>query len=125
MIAFQLVPQGELRQKQPRIENKKHLAFIRTLPCIVCGASPSDPAHLKSGNLDYGKESSGTMKPDDRWVNPLCRWDHDSQHGMKELAWWALQNIDPFASSIALFEVSGDYEAAIEIIWLFRERAHP
>jgi len=95
-----------MSQRTPRIEHPAYLAYIRTLPCLVCGKSPSDAAHLRSAARRYGKRLTGMgEKPDDKWTLPLCRKDHTAQHRENELAWWAGQGIvDPFAVAKALYE---------------------
>lgn len=95
-----------LRQRQPRIEDAAHLAYVRTLPCLVCKRpGPNDPAHLRSPALQYGKRYTGKgEKPDDKWTVPLCRKDHDDQHRRNELLWWASKGIpDPFAVAKAIY----------------------
>lgn len=94
-----------LRQRQPREEDPAYLAYVRTLPCLICRRVPSDPAHLRTGARQYGKPHTGMgEKPSDRWVLPLCRTHHDDQHRHNELEWWARQGIpDPFAVAIALY----------------------
>lgn len=119
----QLVFPGEVRQRQPSIIDRKHLAFIKTLFCAVCGTwHYIDPAHLRAANLHYGKPFTGRRKPDDRWVNPLCREHHDEQHRMKELAFWDRHGIDPFELSQALYAVTGDREEALTILSKFSSR---
>ena len=58
--------------KHKRIHDPKLLKEIRTRPCLACGHSPSDAAHVKS------KGSGG----DDVELNllPLCRIHHAEQH---------------------------------------------
>lgn len=58
--------------KPKRISNPKLLAEIRLKPCIACGHTRSDAAHIKS------KGSGG----DDIESNllPLCRVCHSLQH---------------------------------------------
>lgn len=94
-----------LMQRQPRIEDPAYLAYVRTLPCLVCGYPRSDPAHLRSASRQYGKRLTGMAeKPDDRWVLPLCRTHHDDQHRNNEMLWWARHGIsDPFAVAVALY----------------------
>ena len=107
-----------MRQRRPRVKSEGRLNRTRALPCVICGGYPSDPAHLRAPSLDYGKRYLGkSEKPDDRWVNTLCRPHHDDQHQHgDECDWWALQGIDPFATSTALYEVTGDYDAALRVI---------
>jgi hypothetical protein len=94
-----------LRQRQPRVEDAAYLAYVRTLPCLVCGRpGPSDPAHIRAAAPTYGKRYTGKgEKPDDKWTLPLCRREHDDQHRHNELAWWSSKGIDPFATAVALY----------------------
>lgn len=73
--------------KKPRIDDKEHLAFIRTLPCVKCSALPCEAAHIRSGT------DGGTgLKPSDCWVVPLCAVHHYEQHQKGELTFWG--NLD-------------------------------
>jgi hypothetical protein len=94
-----------VRQRQPRIEDAAHLAYVRTLPCLICGKPGSDPAHLRTASREYGKRETGMQeKPSDCWVLPLCRFHHSEQHSGNELAWWASYGIpDPFAKAVELY----------------------
>lgn len=94
-----------LRQRQPREENPAYLAYVRTLPCLICGRPGSDPAHIRSAAPHYGKRQTGMgEKPSDCWVLPLCRFHHTEQHNRgNELAWWASYGIDPFPVAVALY----------------------
>ena len=94
-----------LRQRQPRIKDARRLAFIRSLPCCVCGDNTStEPAHIRAAGLGYGKAHTGmAQKPDDKWTVPLCGRCHREQHAFgDELKWWASKNIDPFMLAITL-----------------------
>lgn len=117
------------KQKRPRVEDKQHLAWIRTLNCCICGKPGPDPAHIRSANEIYGKsETGGQQKASDKWTVPLCRIHHDEQHDTKlelsdarkeitaELRWWASKNIDPFGLALALFACSGDDDIAYGIL---------
>lgn len=93
-------------QRQPRIEDPAYLAYVRTLPCLVCARpGPNDPAHLRSAARQYGKRQTGMAeKPDDKWTLPLCRTHHDDQHRNNELQWWARHGVaDPFAVALTLY----------------------
>lgn len=103
-----------LRQRQPRVEDTAWLAMVRTMPCTVCRRpGPSDPAHIRTGAPQYGKQPTGMgEKPDDCWVLPLCRMHHDEQHRGNELAFWLRYGItDPFAVAKALYASRPDRSA--------------
>lgn len=60
--------------KPKRVSDDSVLARTRLIPCVACGAQPSDPAHIKSRGAGGGDEC---------WnVIPLCRGDHQAQHRM-------------------------------------------
>lgn len=95
-----------IRQRQPRTEDPAWLATVRGMPCTVCRRpGPNDPAHLRTGAPQYGKQPTGMgEKPDDCWVLPLCRMHHDEQHRGNELAFWLRYGVtDPFAVAMALY----------------------
>ncbi len=110
------------KQKRPRIEDKQHLAWIRTLSCCICGKPNPDPAHIRTANAIYGKaETGGQSKPADKWVTPLCREHHDEQHKENEIKFWAKYGIDPFGLALSLFACSGDDEIADGILRSIRK----
>ena len=106
------------KQRRPRETNARHLAWIRTLRCCICGKPGPDPAHIRAASTLHGKrETGGAEKPSDKWVTPLCRHHHDEQHAAgNEVAWWAKQNIDPFGLALSLYAHSGDDELAESIL---------
>ena len=115
---------GKTKQRRPRHEDKKHLAFIRSLRCCLCGAPNPDPAHIRSASQIHGKRDVGMQeKPDDKWTVPLCRREHDEQHGAHErggstaeLTWWASKGIDPFGLALSLYANSGDDDICDSIL---------
>jgi len=112
------------KQRSPRERNEKHLNFIRSLRCCICGAQGPDAAHIRTANPLFGKRETGAAeKPADKWTTPLCRTHHDEQHRAgTELSWWASKGIDPFGLALALYDASGDEEIAENIIASHRER---
>lgn len=113
----QIAPHGEVRQREPRKEDKRHLAFIRKLPCAICGYPWTEAAHVRAPNPDIGKRQTGKgEKPSDCWTVPLCSTHHRAQHGIYELEFWDLHGRDPFALSQALYEISGNEDAALAIL---------
>lgn len=104
--------------RNPRQHNERHLDFIRSLPCCVCGNDvETEAAHLRVGNLDYGKRSAGMQeKPHDLWTLPLCGSHHREQHKAKEIDFWTNRGIDPWRMALSLYASSGDSEMAYTIL---------
>lgn len=106
-------------RKRPRERSSAHLAFIRTLPCVVCGSHRDvEAAHIRMPSPAHGKRSTGiARKPDDRWVLSLCRLHHEEQHLTgNETAYWAVAGIDPCGTALALFACTGDEAMANVVI---------
>lgn len=94
---------SELRQREPRVRDEKHLNLIRSKPCCLCGDNTStEAAHIRTGDLSRGKAHTGMgEKPSDKWTLPLCSRHHREQHAHgDELAFWAERGIDPFALAL-------------------------
>jgi hypothetical protein len=93
-----------LRQRQPREKNAKHLDYIRSLPCCICGGIDTEAAHIRTASLEHGKLHTGMAeKPSDKWAVPLCNRHHREQHDFgNELKWWASKGLDPFLLAITL-----------------------
>ena len=93
----------ELRQKEPRIRDKKRLEWLRTQPCVICKASNTEAAHIRTGSINHDKRETGMAeKPSDIWTVSLCNAHHREQHAAgNELAWWASKGLDPFLTAIA------------------------
>lgn len=70
--------------KSPKTRSPKHLRFIASLPCAICGAEDVQAAHIRSGN-------GGGMgyKPGDKFTVPLCVKHHSKQHCVGEKSFWA------------------------------------
>jgi hypothetical protein len=109
--------------KRPRKHDEKHLAFIRELPCVCCGDDVTvEAAHLRAGNLDYGKPHTGMAeKPGDLWALPLCGRHHRDQHKTNEIEFWMNQGINPWVLALSLYASSGDSEMASTILERQRE----
>ena len=110
-------------RRRPRIEDRKHLYFIRRLPCVVCGTRRNvEAAHVRMGSAFYGKRAAGMAeKADDKWATSLCPRHHDEQHSMNEAAFWSALGIDPLQLALLLFDSSGDEDRAEQIIASYRE----
>ena len=107
--------------KQPR-----HLAFIRKLPCAVCGTRPVEAAHVRLNRGEIGKMQALGQKPPDRYCVPLCtrhhREDNEAQHIIGEKKFWRMHRIDPLGLADAIWSVTGDNEAAEAAVFEARRR---
>jgi hypothetical protein len=101
-----------MRQKRPREKAEAHLAFIRTLPCVVTGRPGVEAAHIRFGSLIHGKRPTGmSEKPSDKWVLPLSPEEHRRQHDGNEQHYWRRHGIDPLVIAALLWAATGDEEA--------------
>jgi hypothetical protein len=118
-------------KKRPRVHHDDFLAFVRSLPCIICSrhtTGEAHAAHIRFANLYAGKAMTGARKPDDVWVVPLCVEHHvfgkDAQHaGFNEKAWWNSHNVDPLyvAALLWLHYTHDDRIAAEQVAMHARE----
>lgn len=96
-------------EKKPDTRNvPRHLAFIRSLPCCVCGKAPrSEAAHIRNGT-----DGGMALNPSDRWVVPLCAACHRTgpraQHTVGEVTFWGDLEVDPYGLANTLWTHSGD-----------------
>lgn len=105
---------SELRQRQPRQRDQKHIDYVNKLPCCICGSTRNvEAAHLKMRKPEIGKEMPGmSMKADDRFVTPLCHYHHQSgilaQHRIgEERFWFEVHGRNPFEICDRLWIESG------------------
>ena len=91
-------------QRQPRVRDNAFLAFLRRQPCLVCGRTPSDPAHIRFAPHGSGWRYVGKgEKPDDARAVSLCRECHTRQHAMSERRFWEeVLRLDPVATCASL-----------------------
>jgi hypothetical protein len=111
-----------LRQRTPREADRKYLAAVRQLPCLVCpGGPPCDAAHIRMADWLAMKPHTGKgQKPDDRWAVPLCHRCHMDQHKRGERVWWEAQGIDPIAVAVLLYAARPHLDRMISIIYRSR-----
>lgn len=102
-----------------RRRDEKHLAFVRTLACACCGDNTSvEAAHIRMSDARIAKPATGiAIKPDDRFVLPLCSRCHREQHAGSERKFWECRDKDPVLLSLALHSVSGDAGEAQRILF--------
>jgi len=105
------VPIGK-RKPNDRLR-PRHIAWIKTLPCIRCGRTPCDAAHVRIGSTGGGTG----LKPPDRFTVPLYSSNpaigyqgcHSEQHE-GEVTFWAELGVDPVDIALRLWSVTGNDE---------------
>ena len=119
------------RQRRPRLVSSDHLAWIRTLPCLVSGSRIDvEAAHVRYASMGHGKAETGVgTKPSDFWVVPLSAQMHrlsdEAQHQHGEPAWWRAHNIDPLVVAALLYASSAHDEAGAAIVTAARRGWYP
>jgi DNA recombination protein Rad52 len=82
-----------------RIRDADHLAYVRSLPCLICARTPSEPHHLR-----FVQPRGMSSKPSDEWTVPLCLLHHRALHDAgSEERWWEEQHIDARAEAERLW----------------------
>ena len=85
------VPSRPAMPKTRRRRDKRHLEFVSSQPCLVCGRSPADAHHLR-----FAEARALSRKVSDEFTVPLCRIHHRELHSRgDEKAWWAELKIEP------------------------------
>ena len=115
-----------LQKPPPPIRDRKHLAFVRAIGCVLC-YRPAEAAHVRYGDMEQGKPHTPmSRQPGDNFAVPLCSECHrdgpDAQHKSNERAWWVRKGIDPLKLAAALYEATGNYEQACAILRGMHER---
>jgi len=87
-------------QKTKFIRSTKHLRYVASQPCLICGAENVQACHIRIGFLGLG------IKPCDSKTVPLCVEHHLEQHRMKEEAFWEKYGLDPFYEASFLCSTS-------------------
>jgi hypothetical protein len=94
---------GSPRQVVPktrRIRDRRHLEFVMTQPCLVCGRHPCEAHHVR-----FAQPRALGRRVSDEFTVPLCRIHHDEIHRRgDEPAWWAGINIDPLPTAHRLWQ---------------------
>jgi hypothetical protein len=77
--AFMKIP------KRHRWVNTKYLQWVKSQPCVCCGARADDPHHI----IGHGQGGMGT-KAHDLLTIPLCRLHHDDLH--RDMSLWEAEH---------------------------------
>jgi len=111
-------------QQRREGNDRKHLEFLRRLPCCVTLKMPAGSVHhLKSGPAK--KERGVGMKATDRWGVPLSEGAHifgvELLGSRNELAWFKANGIaDPYGLAEALWHARGDLGRMTAIVLAHR-----
>jgi hypothetical protein len=85
--------------KTRRRRDKRHLEYVASKPCLVCGRAPSDAHHLR-----FTEARALGRKVSDEFTVPLCRIHHRQVHDRgDEESWWTELTIDPLPIAEALW----------------------
>jgi len=108
------------RKPNPRV-SRSHLAFIRDLPCLGCGARPpSTAAHLRFATADEPLKPGKSLKPPDHRTVPLCATCHLREENEGKLTFWAdcmAKGVsDPIGVAERLRRISGDLDRGFAAI---------
>jgi len=71
--------------KRHRWVNPKYLQWVKSQPCVCCGARADDPHHI----IGHGQGGMGT-KAHDLLTIPLCRQHHDDLH--RDMSRWEAEH---------------------------------
>jgi len=95
------IDKSELALASPkRLRDPMHRSFVASLPCLVCGRSPSQAHHLR-----FAQPRSLGSKVSDEWTVPLCTIHHRSLHDVgAEEAWWEQRGIDALSEAQKLWQ---------------------
>ena len=115
---------------------QKHLKFIDSLPCVICGRTESTHHHLLRVDREYltaTKETEGLMFPkvkskgmgtksDDRFCLPVCPKHHAEAHafGNDKVYFQKHGIVKPEEFALALWRRSGQNERVMDLMkWHF------
>jgi hypothetical protein len=85
-----------------RIRDEPHLKYITSLPCLVCGRTPSHAHHLR-----FAQSRAMGKKVSDEYVVPLCLIHHRALHDVgSEETWWEEHKIDALTEAEKLWRQS-------------------
>ena len=98
--------------KVPRVRSKSHMAYVASLPCIVCGWHEVQVHHLTCGR----EAKARGLKASDSATLPTCAPCHTALHARgDERAFWHALGIDPIAAAERLWAESQAARAGREM----------
>ena len=85
--------------KTIRLRDREHCKFVATLPCVVCGRTPSEAHHIR-----FAQPRALGRKVSDEYTIPVCRLHHRELHRYgDEASWWVGVNVDPLPIAVELW----------------------
>ena len=99
----QRIDKSTLALAEPkRLRDKRHLRFVASQPCLICGRQPSDPHHLQ-----FAQPRALGLKVSDEFTVPLCRVHHRQLHQAgNEATWWGDLKVDALEIAKGFWEQS-------------------
>ena len=98
----------QAKEFQRAYHSKERVEWVKTLPCIICRATPCENAHAKGD----GAGRKGGYK----FIVPMCQAHHAEQHAHG----WS-----HFTRQLIHPDVRFIWAAAVEKTWLALESQHP
>lgn len=97
--------------KMAMIRDKKHLAFLRRLPCVACLSMEN----IQAAHIRRHTDGGTGLKPSDNFTLSLCFLCHNFQHQKGEVTFYGdvYKAID---LANELYAMSGDKERAVHRI---------
>jgi len=104
------------------LRDKNHLAFVRSLPCLIsnheCGGE-TQACHIRRGT-----DGSMGVKPSDNYTIPLCHVHHTLQHNKGEITFHYTYIKGGFEAAIAcanhIYKHTGDRVKALQAMAMVR-----
>lgn len=92
-----LVQRGKPHEDKPDawFRSKDHLAWVRTLPCIMSVERGWCQGAIEAMHLRIETDGALGEKPSDYFTAPGCGGHHKLSHIMGERTFWSALNLDP------------------------------
>ena len=97
------------------IRSRKHLQYIASKPCLICGGIEVQACHIRFTGAGMG------MKPCDIFTTPMCLLHHREQHSKNEKMFWFFYGINPVARAMAFALESPDKKVRERVYEHFKE----
>jgi len=94
-----------------RLRDEAHRKFVASLPCLICGRTPSQAHHVR-----FAQPRSLGSKVSDEFTVPLCALHHRALHdnGLEE-KWWQDHGVDPLKEAERLWRESHTRQSGADL----------